>query len=151
VTLSFLKLGNWASGVACKVAGYSFLPLSGESTILFEKGKRALLLSGIVGSAGLSALCGGNPPGTSRIAKLGTWGSLMCVVIGSWYWVASWGYPLGSKASKLELSGAHKALESTCFRALASRTHGSCCRHKEPSLWKAGVLGPALQERAPRR
>jgi hypothetical protein len=84
---------------------------------------------------GLHALWGRKPTGTSRIAKLGACGSLVCVAAGSWHWVSSWGCLLGSKSSRLELSGAHKAAEalvSTCVGVWASKSHSNCCRHRGP-------------------
>jgi hypothetical protein len=53
--------------------------------------------------------------------------SLMCVTVGSWYWIGTWGCLWGSKDRGLESSGAHKALGSTCVEAWASRSHCSCC------------------------
>jgi hypothetical protein len=81
------------------------------------------------------AVWGGKLLGASRIAKSGAWGPLRCVVVGSWHLVASSGYPLGIKASRLELSGVHKvakALGSTCSEAWDSRSHSSCFKHGQP-------------------
>jgi hypothetical protein len=50
----------------------AFLPSVGNLVLfLFNRGARALLLSGTVGSAWPPALWGGKPPGTSKAWSLG--------------------------------------------------------------------------------
>jgi hypothetical protein len=86
----------------------------------------------------------------SKIARPGAWGSLRCVVVGSWNWVANWGYLWGSKFRRLELTGAHKALEalgSTCNGSWAYRSHRDAAGFGEPSLQVVRVLGPDCQHR----
>jgi hypothetical protein len=126
--------GKRVSGATCRVTG--FLPSVRNLVFLhFDRGERARLLSGTVGSAGPHSMWGEKHPGVSRIAKPRVWGSLKCAVMDFWHWVECWGYSWGSKASGLKLSGAYKAVEalgSTCVGARAPRSHGSCCRHKEP-------------------
>jgi hypothetical protein len=77
--------GNRASGAIYRMAGYSFPscrwgiwhshPLVREQVLSCCQGHWGML--------GLHALCGGKPPGVSRVAKPGAWGSLWCVVAGS--------------------------------------------------------------------
>jgi hypothetical protein len=128
--------GNRASGAAWRLVGYSFPPLSGEPGFLALWWEvSALLLSGTVGSFGPPCSVGREASCTGKIAKPGAWGTLRCVVVGSWHWVASWGYPWDSKASRLKSAGGHKAAEtlrSTCVGAWASRSHGNCCRDRRP-------------------
>jgi hypothetical protein len=96
------------------------------------------------GVLGLCALWGWKPPGNSRLARSGAWGSLGCVVACSWHCVASWVYLLGSKVSRLESSGVHQAVEalwSTCIGAWTSRSLGSCCRHRRTKPAGSGSFG----------
>jgi hypothetical protein len=94
-------------------------------------GKHGLSCSqGQWGVLGLCSLCREKTLGTSRLTRPGHWGSLECVVAGTWHCVVCWGYLSGSKASRLELSGAYQAavaLGSTCIGVWPSRSHGSCC------------------------
>jgi hypothetical protein len=121
------------------------------------------------GVPGLCTLWEKKPPGASRIAKPGDWGSLKCVVAGSWHWVESWGYPWGSKVDRLKSSGAHRhqrprgvSFQVPCQLPQAkgnkvSRRHelwglftgsglpraiATAADIGEPSLWVAGALGP---------
>jgi hypothetical protein len=60
----------------------------------------ALPLEGfVVHSEPLCSVGGGKPLGTSAIANHWAWGSLVCLTVGFWHWVASWGWPWGSKAA----------------------------------------------------
>jgi hypothetical protein len=125
---------NRASGATCRVAGYLF-PLIGESGVLaFWWGSKGWL-SCCQGQCWASKLSGEWSLLVSKIAKPEIWGSLGCVMAGSWHWVASWGYPWGSRGRELESSGvlnAVVALGSTCIGLWASRNHSSCCRHRSP-------------------
>jgi hypothetical protein len=61
---------------------------------------------------GLCVQWGRKPPDTTRIAKHGALVSLGCMAVGYWHWAASWGWPSGREATRLELSGAHNAAEA---------------------------------------
>jgi hydrogenase/urease accessory protein HupE len=109
----------------------AFVPSVGNMVfLLFGQEVRALLLSETVGVLGLLALWGGKS-GIKDQQSLEPE-----VYLGVWW----------------QAAGAHKAAEalgSTCVGVWASRSHGSCWRHGEPSLWTAGVLGPAFQAWTP--
>jgi hypothetical protein len=95
--------GNRTSGAAWRVAGFSFPPLSGESGILalWWRSKGSLAVRD---SREASPLCsvGREAFWHQQNSKAWSLGSFRHVVMGSWHWVASWGYPWGSKASRFE-------------------------------------------------
>jgi hypothetical protein len=61
---------------------------------------------------GLCTVWGWKPPGASRIAKCGVRSSLACIKVDSCHVVTSLGCQWGSKAGRLESSGAHNAAEA---------------------------------------
>jgi hypothetical protein len=131
------------------------LPLNGEPGFpLFDSRVEAFLWEDLVVSAGFPCSVERVPPGATRIAKHGAWGSLVCVIVGWWHWIASWGSPWGSKAGGLELSGVQKAAEalgSTCVGAWALRGHSSCCRHGGTKPVGIGIYGACLLGAGSRR
>jgi hypothetical protein len=75
---------NRVSDGTCRIAGYSFAPLSGESGILtLWQGVRAVFLSGTVESARSLCSVGGKTPGASKITKPGAWDPFSCVMVDS--------------------------------------------------------------------
>jgi hypothetical protein len=107
------------------------------------------LLSGTVGRLGPHALWGGMPPGTSRIPRPGAWGSLGCVVAGSWHCSKLRG-PVGQQGLQACIVWCPQASRGpgcTCLGHGLPGARAAAADMRKQSLWAVGVPGPDFPHR----